>query len=85
MSFAKGPSITLTYEQVEELVSQLDADDKERLALYLKCKGVKATWDEIFEAIKPGQASQREIDRVVKQVRSKRQARVRREAAEGRR
>lgn len=85
MSFTKGPSISLTYDQVEELVSQLSADDKERLALSLKRKGVKASWDEIFAAIKPGQVSQREIDRVVKQVRSKRQAHARGEAAEGRR
>ena len=67
------------------MVSQLSADDKERLALSLKRKGVKASWDEIFAAIKPGQVSQREIDRVVKQVRSKRQAHVRSEAAEGHR
>lgn len=80
MSFTKGPSINLTYEQVAELVSQLDAQEKERLAESLKHDGVKADWDEIFAAIKPGQVPQREIDRVVKKVRAKRQSRLRREA-----
>ncbi len=85
MSYTKGPSISLTYEQVEELVSQLDAREKQRLAESLRKDGVKADWDEIFAAIKPGQVPQREIDRVVKNVRAKRQARLRREADPGRR
>lgn len=85
MSFTKGPSISLTYEQVEELVSQLDSREKERLAEALRKEGVKADWDRIFAAIKPGQVPQREIDRVVKKVRSARQARLRREADRGRR
>ena len=84
MSFTKGPSISLTYEQVEELVSQLDAQEKQRLAESLKKDGVKADWDEIFAATKPGQVPQREIDCVVKNVRAKRQARLRSEADTGR-
>lgn len=84
MSFTKGPSISLTYEQVEELVSQLDAQEKQRLAESLMKDGIKADWDEIFAAIKPGQVHQREIHRVVKKVRAKRQARLRREADTGR-
>jgi len=85
MSFTKGPSISLTYEQVEELVSQLNAEEKQRLAESLKREDVQADWDGIFAAIRPGQVPQREIDRVVKQVRAKRQARLRREAGPGRR
>ncbi|MFN6116172.1 MAG: hypothetical protein ACK46G_05000 [Flavobacteriales bacterium] len=79
MSFTKGPHISLTYEQVEELVSQLGAKEKQRLAESLRKEGIKADWDEIFAAITPGQVPQQEIDRVVKKVRAKRQARLRRE------
>lgn len=81
MAFTKGPSISLTYEQVEELVAQLDRSDKLRLAKTLKKSGVKADWGSILDALKPDQASEHEIDRVVKRVRAKRQARLRREAA----
>lgn len=83
MAFTKGPSISLTYEQVEELVGQLSQQEKVRLAKTLKSTGVKADWDSILAALKPGQVAEKEIDRVVKQVRSKRQTRLRRETAAG--
>lgn len=84
MAFTKGPNLSLTYEQVEELVSQLSKPEKVRLAKTLKDAGVKADWNSILAALKPGRVSDEEVNRVVKQVRSKRQARLRRESTTGR-
>lgn len=83
MSFTKGGKANLSDEQVKEYI--LDLPVKRRLALLedLQLAGLKADWDAIFTAFKPNQVSQSEIDRTVKQVRSKRQARERREAAAG--
>ena len=83
MSFTKGGRANLSDEQVKEYI--LDLPPKRRLALLveLQLAGVKAEWDAIFAAFKPNQVSQREIDRTVKQVRAKRQTRLRREAAAG--
>lgn len=83
MAFTKGGKANLSDEQVKEYI--LDLPVKRRLALLedLQLAGLKADWDAIFAAFKPNQVSQSEIDRTVKQVRSKRQARERREAAAG--
>ncbi|QQR86149.1 MAG: hypothetical protein IPJ76_16340 [Flavobacteriales bacterium] len=85
MSFTKGGSAQLSDDQVKEYI--LDLPAKRRLALMeeLQQAGVKAKWEAIFAAFKPNQVTQRAIDREVKAVRAKRQARRRGEAASGRR
>lgn len=85
MTFTKGPTIVFTYEEVQDLVLQLTADEKIKIAKALEKAGVAYDWDAIFTAIKPNQVSEREILRVGKAVRAKRQARLRREAAKDRR
>lgn len=84
MTFTKGPTISFTYEEVKDLVLQLEDADKLRLAKEMKKAGVPYDWDTIFAAFKPNQVTQRAIDREVKAVRAKRQARRRGEAASGR-
>lgn len=84
MSFTKGPSISLTYEQVEELVAQLDDRAKLKLAERMRKEKAAGDWDRIIAMIKPGQVSEKEVLKVGKGVRAKLQARRRREAATGR-
>jgi hypothetical protein len=86
MSFTKGPSISLTYEQVEELVSQLNSDDKVRLAKKLDKELARKKLREFFDEMHPKKpVSEAEILKVSKEVRKRVAARFRREAASGRR
>jgi len=86
MSFTKGPSISLTYEQVEELVSQLGADEKQRLARKLDKELARKKLRKLFDEIRPKKpVGEAEILKVSKQVRKRVAARSRNEAASGRR
>lgn len=86
MSFTKGPSISLTYEQVEDLVSQLDAKEKQRLAKKLDKELARKKLRELFDDIRPKKpVSETEILKVSKQVRKRVAARYRSETASGRR
>lgn len=86
MSFTKGPSISLTYEQVEELVSQLSPTDKARLARKLDKELARKELRQLFDAVRPNKpVSEAEILKVSKQVRKRVAARSRNEATSGRR
>lgn len=86
MAFTKGPSISLTYEQVVELVSQLGTEEKlhlaEKLDKELARKRIRGLFDEVRPKKPVGAA---EILKVSKQVRKNVAARHRREATTGRR
>jgi len=86
MSFTKGPSISLAYEQVEDLISQLSTGEKLRLAQKLDKELARQRLRELFDEIRPKKpVSEAEILKVSKQVRKRVAARYRREAASGRR
>lgn len=84
MVFTKGPSISLTYEQVEELVSQLGTEEKlhpaQKPDKELARKRLRGLFDEVRPK-KPVAAT--EIVKVSKAVRKNVAARHRREAAAG--
>lgn len=82
MSFTKGPSISLTYEQVEALVSQLDASEKQRLVKKLDKELARKELRELFDEVRPRKpVSEAEILKVSKQVRNRVAASVRSESA----
>lgn len=86
MSFTKGPSINLTYEQVAELVSQLNPEEKQRLIQKLDKELARTKLRELFDEVRPKKpVGEAEILKVSKQVRKRVAARSRNEAATGRR
>jgi hypothetical protein len=86
MSFTKGPSISLTYEQVAELVAQLKPEEKQRLIRKLDKELARMKLRELFDEVRPKKpVGDAEILKVSKQVRKRVAARSRNEADPGRR
>jgi hypothetical protein len=80
MSFTKGPSITLTYEQVERLTDQLTDTEQLKLAEKLSRKLAHRKLLDLIQEMRPAKAvPQREILAAAKEAR-KRVAKRRRDA-----
>lgn len=53
MSFTKGPSITLTYDQVEQLTEQLSPDEQFKLADKLSKKLARKRLLDLMDSMRP--------------------------------
>ena len=81
MSFTKGPSITLTYEQVERLTDQLSDTEQLKLAEKLGRKLARKKLLDLIQEMRPEKpVPQREILEAAKEAR-KRVAKRRRDAS----
>jgi hypothetical protein len=86
MSFTKGPSITLTYDQVERLTEQLSEDEQFKLADKLSKKLARKKLLDLMDSMRPKKAVPAEkILKAAKEARKNVQARKRDEATAGRR
>jgi len=86
MSFTKGPSITLTYEQVERLTDQLSEPEQMKLAEKLSRKLARKKLLDLVESMRPKKpVPQREILRASKEARERVQQHSRNGKASGRR
>ena len=82
MSFTKGPTISLTYEEVLDLATQLSPDEQQRLTKELARKRL----GELMDDMRPKKpVPQKEILKASKEARKRVQARRRNEAAADRR
>lgn len=82
MTFTKGPTISLTYDEVLALATQLSPKEQQQLANELARKRL----GELMEEMRPKRpVPQKEIMRASKEARKRVQARHRRAAAAGRR
>jgi len=86
MSFTKGPSITLTYDQVERLTEQLSEDEQFKLADKLSKKLARKKLLDLMDSMRPKKAvPAAQILKAAKEARKNIQARRRDEATAGRR
>jgi hypothetical protein len=85
MSFTKGPSITLTYDQVEQLTEQLSQDEQFKLADKLSKKLARKKLLDLMDSMRPKKpVSAKDIMKASKEARKNVQARRRNEASAGR-
>jgi hypothetical protein len=86
MSFTKGPSINLTYEQVERLTDQLSEPEQLKLAEKLSRKLARKKLLGLMEAMRPKKpVPQKEILAAARDARKRVQQRSRDASAKGRR
>jgi hypothetical protein len=84
MSFTKGPSISLTYEQVEELASQLSEEEQLRLSRKLEKDLARRKLLDLMEEMRPKKpVPEKEILKAAKEARKRVAARYRREGHAG--
>jgi dihydroneopterin aldolase len=85
MSFTKGPSITLTYDQVEQLADQLSQEEQFKLADKLSKKLARKKLLDLMDSMRPQKpVAKKEILKASKEARKHVQARRRHEASAGR-
>lgn len=61
----------LSDAEITELALNMPAKAKQRLAEELERQGLKAAWDLIFRSLRPGQVTEKEIEKVSVRVRKK--------------
>ena len=71
MTFDTTAKVSLTLEQVLEVVKQLPAKAKLRIAKELERDGVKAEWDFVFRAFKTRELDMTTINKAVEAERAK--------------
>ena len=85
MKLNQGPSINLTYEQVEALASQLSPEEQLKLSLKLEKSLAREQLKELFKSVRPKRpVREAEILTVSADVRKRVQARFRRANASDR-
>jgi hypothetical protein len=85
MAFTKGPSITLTYDQVEQLTEQLSQEEQFKLADKLSKKLARKKLLDLMDAMRPKKpATAKDIMKASKEARKTIQDRRRHEASAGR-
>jgi hypothetical protein len=75
MSFTTKPSVTLTLDQVVELVEQLSDKDKLKVAKRLRQKSRSEAVDDLIAIFSKVKMSEKEVTALVEEVRADRYAR----------
>lgn len=75
MSFTNKPSVTLTLDQVVDLVEQLSDKDKLKVAKRLRQKSRSEAVDDLIAIFSKVKMSEKEVNALVEEVRTERYAR----------